>query len=320
MLDGWRAASILSVLAGHLLPIGPSRWELNAAVAMSGMAIFFCLSGFLITQLLLQDQRIGAFLIRRLARILPLAWLAMGLLAVIPANRGLLLENLVFLANLPPVHLMEGGNHLWSLCVEVQFYVTVAVIVGLLGRRGLYLLPLLALAVTALRIAAGEPHSIVTWHRVDEILAGATLSLLVHRYRPGAVRLPVPGWSVLVLWVLLLGASHPAAGALLYARPYIAAAAVGVSLYASPGWFRTLLSSTPARYVAQISYALYVIHGVLGVTWLGGEEVGKVERYLRRPLLIGATFALAHVSTFQYESRWIALGKRLAGRPSGAPA
>lgn len=45
-------------------------------------------------------------------------------------------------------------------------------------RRGLYLVPLLGVLVTALRVHDGEPISIVTWHRVDEILAGGTVALV----------------------------------------------------------------------------------------------------------------------------------------------
>ena len=52
MLDGWRALSILAVLASHWLPLGPHAWGLNAAVGAAGMAIFFTLSGLLIVQLL----------------------------------------------------------------------------------------------------------------------------------------------------------------------------------------------------------------------------------------------------------------------------
>ena len=161
ILDGWRAASILSVLAGHWFPLGPQSWQLNASFATGGMALFFCLSGFLITQLLLRDQRVGPFLVRRLARILPLAWLGMLLLALVPGNLPYLPMNLAFYANLPPIRLLEGGNHLWSLCVEVQFYAVVALIVLCAGRRGLYALPLLAGVVTSLPSLAAEPHSIV---------------------------------------------------------------------------------------------------------------------------------------------------------------
>jgi peptidoglycan/LPS O-acetylase OafA/YrhL len=316
ILDGWRAASILSVLAGHWFPLGPGSWQLNASFATSGMALFFCLSGFLITQLLLRDQRVGAFLIRRLARIVPLAWAGMLALALIPANWPYLLENLGFIANLPPIHLLQGGNHLWSLCVEVQFYAVVALIVLVAGRRGLYALPLLALVVTGLRIMAGESHSIVTWHRVDEILAGATLALVANVHRPGETTLRLPSWTPLALWLLLLASAHPDLPTLQYARPYIAALTIGTSLYVAPEWFRRIWTGTGARYVAEISYALYVVHGILSITWLGAEDGTKVERYVRRPLLVLATWAVAHVSTFYYEQRFIALGKKLTSRPA----
>lgn len=313
MLDGWRALSILAVMAGHWLPLGPKAWMLNAATAASGMALFFILSGFLITQLLLRDGRVVPFLIRRLFRILPLVWFAMLVLAlVLPANRELLVANLAFYANLPPSQLMEGGNHLWSLCVEVQFYLAVALIVGVAGRRALYILPLLALGVTALRIYSGEPISIVTWHRIDEILAGCSLALFVHHVGPEIATRRLPRWLPLVLGVALLAASHPSLPEWNYVRPYLAAATIGSSLYSCPDWMRRIWTGAGARYIAEISYALYVVHGMLTATWLGGIEASTFERYIRRPLLIAATFALAHVSTFYYEQRFTALGKRIA--------
>lgn len=314
VLDGWRAASILCVLAGHWFPLGPQGWGLNSSFATGGMAMFFCLSGFLITQLLIRDPRVGAFLIRRLARIVPLAWAAMLALAFVPGNLPHLPANLGFYSNLPPVQLMEGGHHLWSLCVEAQFYVTVALIVLIAGRRGLYVLPVLALTVTALRIIASEPQSIVTWHRVDEILVGATLGLIAHSFPPGVTRLPLPSWSPLVFAVLLLASANPEFPTLQYARPYLAALAIGTSLYTAPRWFERIWTSAPARYVAEISYAVYIMHGVFTATWLGGEDASKFDRYARRPLLVLATWAAAHFSTFYFEQRFIALGKKLTRR------
>ena len=173
-------ASIVFVIAGHLLPLGPAALQLNAATATTGMAIFFTLSGFLITSLLLKDPRVKPFLIRRLFRIVPLAWLAMLVLALVNRPDFLTLTaHLLFVANLPPPDLMPGGSHLWSLCVEVQFYAAIALLVGVGGRRGLYALPLFALAVTLVRVANGQPINIVTWYRVDEILAGGCVALMM---------------------------------------------------------------------------------------------------------------------------------------------
>ena len=100
VLDGWRGISILLVMAAHLLPLGPKRFELNEAVAKMGMALFFMLSGFLITSTLFFDPSVRNFAIRRSFRILPGAWLylAVVLIAVRPA-RAVWLDNLLFTVN-----------------------------------------------------------------------------------------------------------------------------------------------------------------------------------------------------------------------------
>lgn len=319
ILDGWRALSILLVLFAHWFPT-PRAWQLNHAAGASGMALFFALSGFLITHLLLRNSQITPFLIRRLMRILPLAWAATAIL-YFATDPGVEIgvANALFFANLPPARLMEGGSHLWSLCIEVQFYLGVAALVALAGRRALFMLPLLALAVTALRVADSQPISIVTWHRVDEILAGATLALFVH-YADRLPRLFKPHAVLCVIFsILLVLSAHPATGWLQYLRPYFAAAAMGASLYAAPAPLVSLFTSAAASYLAKISYALYVVHGMLTATWLGGEDASRTTRYLLRPVLAAASFALAHLSTFHYEKYWIEWGKRLA-RGHGAKA
>lgn len=300
ILDGWRATSILLVLGAHLLPLGPKVLELNFTAGAMGMALFFTLSGFLIVQFLAAGAPLGIFVAKRLARIVPLSWAAM--LALILWNRPdafTIARNLSFTANLPPAALMFGGEHLWSLCVEMQFYLTVAAIVLLFGRRGLYLVPTLALGVTCARIVAGETISIVTWHRVDEILAGGTVALAYSGWfgeRTADLLRRVPVWPFAIA---LLLCSHPAMGPLQYLRPYAASLTVGASLTGAPALLRRILESRPMAWVAEISYALYVIHGMLSHTWLGSGE--RLEKYLKRPLLFGLTFALAHVSTRYFE-------------------
>ncbi|HXZ15474.1 MAG TPA: acyltransferase family protein, partial [Roseiarcus sp.] len=72
VLDGWRAASILLVIMGHQLPLGPKAWQLNETIAATGLTMFFSLSGFLIMKTLLDHRNIVDFLIRRSFRIAPL--------------------------------------------------------------------------------------------------------------------------------------------------------------------------------------------------------------------------------------------------------
>lgn len=326
VLDGWRAVSILLVLAGHWLPLNPIIPGSNEAVAATGMAIFFTLSGFLITRFLFDRPQVGPFLIRRLFRILPLAWLAIFILYWFYPGNGdqvrLLVANLFFYANLPPFPLLNGGGHLWSLCVEMQFYVGAALLVACGGRRALLALPMLAIIVTAMRIAAGARISIVSWYRVDEILAGATLAIVYFGHfgdRPRQWLMRYPLWLAVIVAILCCFFLQTP---LAYGRPYAIAALVGATLLRSPAWFQRAMSSRPALYIAEISYAVYVIHGMLGATWLGSG--GLVEKYLKRPLLAAATLAVAHVSTFYYERYFIRLAKGLtpdcrAGKGASRP-
>ena len=312
VLDGWRALSILFVLAGHWLPLGPASWQMNAAIAASGMAIFFTLSGFLITYFLLNDDRAGPFLLKRLARIVPLAWAAMAVIALMwSESRPHALANFLFVANLTPDTLMRGGHHLWSLCVEMQFYVCIAVLVFVGGRRALYSLPFLCLAVTIFRIADGEVISIVTWHRVDEILVGGCVALWWHHYQRSKHWLTSSvAWLPVVALVCLITSANPHSQELGYLRPYFAAIAVGGSLLAFPSILNRLFTGSPARYIAQISYALYVVHGVLGETVLGGQDQSTLVRYLLRVPLVLLTWLLAHLSTRYFEARFSRWARR----------
>lgn len=313
VLDGWRAVSILLVMAGHLLPIGPAFLKLNGAVAASGMVLFFILSGFLITTSLMANPDVRGFLIRRAARILPLAWLALGIVLVLTqAPLRDYPAQFLLLANLPGFHLAPEVVHFWSLCVEMQFYVGVALLVALLGRRGLYALPFLCLGVTALRVASGAHLEFVTWLRVDEILAGCILALIHGGWLGERPRRWLAWPSPYLLMPLLLASAWPDSQALNYLRPYIAMLLVGSTLQAPPPRLARVLESRAMAYVAQISFALYVVHGILMSTWLGTGD--RLEKYLKRPLLIAASFALAHLSTFHFENRFIALGHRLAAR------
>lgn len=313
ILDGWRAFSILCVLAGHLLPLGPGAWGLNGAVAATGMVVFFNLSGFLIARMLLRDPHVPSFVVRRLFRIVPLAWAAIAVLAVVSTGAGAIavLANFGFVANLPPTQLMRGGEHLWSLCIEVQFYAGVALLVLLAGRRGLYLLPVAGFAITALRVMQDAPISIFTWQRLDEILAGSTVAILHHR---GLLQRWIPRpfalWAV-ALVPLIVASGHPAGGLLNFARPWISACVIAMSLVAVPVLVDRIFRSRAAVYIATVSYALYVVHGMLMATWLYTGET--VVKYLKRPVLIAITFGIAHLSTFVFEARMIAVGRRFAG-------
>lgn len=314
-LDGWRAISILLVLASHMLPLGPRAWDLNFSVGLVGMSIFFTLSGFLITKTLFRNPSVPAFLVLRLTRILPLAWVATFVyLAMERAGFRFYPPTLGFVINYDDQYITHLTGPFWSLCVEVHFYAAAAILVGLFGLRGLLILPFVALVVTGLRVQGHDPASLKTHLRVDEILTGTTLAMvwLDRLGRPGRLIRRVLEVVPTVLWaVVFLASCHRLSGYLVYLRPYLASAMVGSSILGR-NRLTGLLTSRPARYLAEVSYAVYVIHTGTMYGWLGSGNT--LVKYAKRPLCFAITFVLAHASTFAFERPCTAFGKRLSRR------
>jgi peptidoglycan/LPS O-acetylase OafA/YrhL len=137
-LDGVRAVAVLAVVLFHAAPIG--GWHLDGGFI--GVDIFFALSGYLITTLLLREWvatgriRLGSFWGRRVRRLVPalVVVLAVSLVAVavlfrwddVVDNRNEALASLFYVSNWytlatdPPY--LTLLQHTWSLAIEVQFY------------------------------------------------------------------------------------------------------------------------------------------------------------------------------------------------------
>jgi peptidoglycan/LPS O-acetylase OafA/YrhL len=293
-LDGLRAISIGMVLATHLLPLGPKTLRLNEMTGPMGMSLFFALSGFLIMRTL-QGDSVAAFAVKRLARIVPLVWLYLGVVALFFGLKGgALLASFALVLNYRTDLMIPLTEHLWSLGVETQFYVFVAAL-ALLGRSALALIWPCCLAITALRVHEGAMIDIVTHLRGDEVLAGACLGCLSFSDRRSRKISPF-------LWVIaaafLAATSHPSGAWLQYLRPYAAMA----------------LLAAPLRYVAGISYALYIIHPLTAQQgWW--NEGSILQRYLlKRPLGLVLTFAAAHLSTVYWERAWTRAARRSIAR------
>lgn len=318
VLDGWRGVSITLVLAAHLLPLGPKGWFVNDSIGILGMVMFFNLSGFLITSFLLDEPTVPDFLVRRFFRVLPLACLYLTTaLLIAGASFPIWRAHLLFYANLPPKLLVGVTEHMWSLCIEIQFYVGIAMMYAVGGRRSLMLLPLLALTCTALRVSEQMYFSTITWYRLDEILAGCTLALMYRSHRLGKPTCRRSGlfqWPLLILLVL---SCLQQAGPLNYARPYLGALLIGATILNPDTALSLFLKSRVLLYLATISYSLYVIHPLLASSWLGSGDL--LEKYAKRPLLLIALFTLAHISCFYYERWWINSGKKLSHKFGRAP-
>jgi peptidoglycan/LPS O-acetylase OafA/YrhL len=303
ILDGLRAASILLVLACHMLPLGPKAWQLNEAAGLMGMSLFFALSGFLIASFLLPSQDVADFYRKRLARIVPLAYLyiAVVFLFFMPTSDWLP-PTALFVLNYDLPQITRYTGHLWSLCVEMQFYAAIGISVLLFGRTGILLVWPACVIVTALRIYVGAEISIVTHIRVDEILAGACVATLFANNLKLTPRTAMAGFlACALLWFLT---SLPAAGPFLYARPYASAGLLGCALFLPRCPIRLALEGRHAKYIATISYALYVIHPLTLQGWM--NDGSTFDRYaLKRPISFVLTFAAAHLSTFYWERPWI---------------
>ena len=312
-LDGVRAASILLVIAAHTAPVGLPEWGLNQVAGRAGMALFFCLSGYLITSILYRDQNIASFLTKRLCRIVPAVYLYLTVLLLFGLPFDAYIVHLMFLGNYLTWALDTGPvSHLWSLCVEVHFYMVIALLVVVLGRRSLWLIPPAALIVTAFRIEAGAMVNINTHLRVDEILAGGTLALVSLRWG-GTLRgflTPRPGLVLLIFFsVLLFFTAHEMGGPLLYLRPYAAMMLVGTIMHCRLPVLHDILEGRIAGYVARISYALYIWHPAMIA---GAMNSGSLaERYLiKRPFSWAATWLAAHLSTVHWEAAWQRFARR----------
>ena len=322
-LTGWRGISILVVLASHWLPLGPKRFGFNEAAGLFGMALFFCLSGFLIASTLIYDDSVKSFMIRRLCRIVPLTWVCVAI-AMLAGGLGVvgMFAHLFFFENVPPYFLVDHTAHLWSLCVEIHFYFAMAALYAVLRRRMFGLLPYLCIGITLLRVLAGRPVSIFTPFRVDEILVGAWIATCVHRDRLADVwgqrtrfdlttRVPMVGTAVVPAALLALSCL-PEPVALDYLRPYFAAWLVATSLVAVSGPVFDLLRWKWLSYVAEISFAVYIFHGPMTMGWMGSGS--KAIKYAKRVPVAAATFGTAHLSTRHFEAWWIRFGRRLSDR------
>ena len=309
VLDGLRAISILLVLGAHMLPLGPKILRLNDTAAAMGMSLFFALSGFLITSTLISNADVCEFLIKRLARILPLAYAYTFLVfTLVYFDPQAAFWTSAFLINYFPDYMVGGlNNHFWSLCVEMHFYVGIALIVMIFRKRGLWIVWPACLVVTGMRIDAGAYTHIQTHLRADEILAGACVATLYQNAWNGRIPCPTALASLAaLLWFL---SANPYTDWFQYLRPYATALMLAAILCHSNTLLAKLLASRFMRYIAAVSYALYVIHPLTTHGWFNQGNV--VNRYLlKRPISFIMTFAAAHLSTFYWERFWIQAGRK----------
>jgi len=110
-----------------------------------------------------------------------------------------------------------------------------------------------------------------------------------------------------IIWAF---SSCPLTHSLQYVRPYSVALLLFFTINCSSNYPKTILASPLLRYIATISYALYVVHPATAYGWL--NEGGVLTKYLlKRPISFALTFIFAHLSTFYWERPWRMAVKQL---------
>jgi peptidoglycan/LPS O-acetylase OafA/YrhL len=289
-LDGLRALAIGLVLLHHLPVVLGREFELLrpfSAAGWIGVDVFFALSGFLITSILLgsvdQPRYWRNFYVRRGLRILPLYY---GLLTLIFLTRtiapGLPAEMRPspwwfygFLSNFWYAHKPVSTDFTleitWSLSVEEQFYLLWPLMIRYLPRRVLAVgLGGLILAAPAFRyfLAAGAPSLCHTLCRVDGLAIGALAALWW--FTPRAVAAPrwigglaVGLWATLLAVIVSGGFQLERWGVPVFIYALVPAATAATIIAVLTGQARGLariLGWRPAVAIGKVSFGLYLLH------------------------------------------------------------
>jgi peptidoglycan/LPS O-acetylase OafA/YrhL len=310
-----------------------------------GVSIFFVLSGFLITHLLVRGRdaaRDGAidlkgFYLRRFCRIVPAFYALLLVLAIGQYSRWIsvpkqdLLAAGLFVTNYAPLHTPEWIGHAWSLCVEEQFYLLWPVLLAILARWGRpaqwSAAIALILLVPVVRVASWMllPHDhllvrrmpVLTHARLDTLMFGCLAALLYSsaRFQEGLRRVFQSRLHLLAFAYLFLvspylttwlGERYLILGG--YSAEGVCIALLLLWAIRHPfGRAGRVLNSWPVVHIGLISYSLYL--------WQQLFLVGRNHTWTGVfPLNMLLAFAAAEASYWLIERPVLRLRDRLTGR------
>jgi peptidoglycan/LPS O-acetylase OafA/YrhL len=319
-LDGLRGLAVLMVLWGHTRIVGDRA-------ATLGVTLFFVLSGFLITSLLLEEReetgRINfpAFYVRRALRLLPalgLLIVIVGIVMVLEGRAGDLPADVVpamfYFANWAAA---DGADlryfeHTWSLSVEEQFYIvwpaSLLFIITFANRWRFVLIAALIAASVAWRFFFAAQGDLLRWAngsdtRGDALLIGCLLALAIS----AGYRLPFRRVTVaLVVIVMVMLSLVPDYNAMTYGVTVMALASALLV-----GWFverpAGVLAWGPLMFVGRISYGLYLWQTPVISLWIFYIDGPLWARAL---WMFGVTFAVAVLSWRYVEAPALRLKRR----------
>lgn len=338
-LDGLRALAILLVLIGHGLPTivattgwlrWPSRLLGNGPL---GVEIFFVISGFLITRLLMHERQrngkisLSQFYLRRTFRILPAFYCFILFIVVCwwlgryDLRKSDLLAASTFVWNYKVSAAGWVLGHIWSLSVEEQFYLIWPLALVLLGNRAaLRFATALVLAEPFIRVAtyalfpSARGHIPIMLHtRIDALMFGCVTALLYENERFNRLylalcRFHAPMLAAVFIFVLSPILETRFQGAYLlpvgYSMEGASIALILVWLIRNAGSATgRLFNSAPARYVGVLSYSLYLWQQ----PFFDHEKFTTISRF---PLNLILLIVAAHASYHLIERPFLSLRQR----------
>lgn len=324
-LDGLRAVSILLVITAHTTD--PLFYRLHGAV---GVTIFFVISGYLITTLLLREEerrgraRIKAFYIRRAFRILPLYYLTLigyivlvGILRLQPGAASLwhsLPWYATYQNDLAPAGAGIFGQS-WSLAIEEKYYLLWPLMftVPALQRHRLTV----AGGLAALTAVASLWHPTRYFAIYTPILLGCVVAIVLDNpalYRRAA-RLATTPVALLLIAALGVWDFKFENGSDVHIVFAVLTALLFPAVLIGPRWLSALLSNRAAVYIGTRSYAVYLIHrmtkGVVDRVVTPGSHSVPHE-LVHFVLIVALSLVAAEIICRLVEQPMIRLGRRLA--------
>lgn len=347
VLDGVRGLATVIVMAFHFtLQLQNSTDPASAVltglfgVGWSGVDLFFVLSGFLITGLLVDAKGSSnyyrVFYARRMFRILPLYYLVLAMLFFGPfvfqghgerlitplhdqAFYWLYLQNFHRL----PEPFGRLGGHLWTLAIEEQFYLVWPVVIGLLAPKNARRACVVCIVTSIVWRAVGTfgPWQMETSHvtpaSLDGLAIGSAIALIARRPH-GLERLwrVAPAVAIVAASVLVVYTTLPAATAALFPLRSTCVALIyaSVLLYGLTAPKSFLLDSRLLQTTGRFSYGLYIVHVplitvayVLGITPASiGVRLGSFGGLVAYSILMFLlSFAVAWLSWHLFEKRFL---------------
>lgn len=340
VLDGLRAISIVLVFTAH--PASLVFWPLLHGA--TGVTLFFVLSGFLITTLLLREESrnngvdLRAFYIRRTFRIYPVFFAVLGIycililvLGVQAERREAFVENLPYFVLLFPEHSMFFNtnsfsvpfNGSWSIGIEEKFYliwpILGFVIMSRLKTARLPFLCALGCIAFALNFANGNWASILPY---QHILYGAIAALALHSQRgynwlSKAGHTSVLAVTFAVALLMQFGSSEALPGGSLYGPYGLVLTLVLAGVVTTKASFVRWLSSRPMVYLGAISYVIYLIHNFVinAAESIIPDAWGFPGSLLSTSAAFAGTIFIAHFVHKYFEEPLRRFGVRLSKTP-----